>query len=83
MVIDYGYLQFSLMLVLIYIIVLDVNDNVFLFFQFFYVVNVLEDVLIGSVVEEVFVVDFDVGFSGMVVYCIFVGNDESIFGIGN
>lgn len=46
-------------------------------------VNVIEDVLFGIVVEEMYVVDKDVGFNGIVSYCIMVGNDDGIFDIGN
>ncbi|XP_068760232.1 protocadherin Fat 4-like [Montipora capricornis] len=80
---DHGHPQLSSMPVLIHITVSDVNDNAPSFSQSSYAVNVPEDVSTGSAVEEVLAVDPDTGLSGMVVYRIFAGNDESTFVIGN
>ena len=80
---DHGHPQLSSMPVLIHITVSDVNDNAPSFSQSSYAVNVSEDVSTGSAVEEVLAVDPDAGLSGMVVYRISAGNDESTFGIGN
>lgn len=82
-VIDYGQLQRILMLIIVYVMVLDVNDNVFIFGQFVFVVNVIEDVIFGIVVQEMYVVDNDVGFNGVVIYSIIVGNNDGFFDIGN
>lgn len=71
------------MLIIVYVMVLDVNDNVFLFGQFVFVVNVIEDVIFGIVVQEMYVVDNDVGFNGVVIYSIIVGNNDGFFDIGN
>lgn len=59
-------------------IVIDINDNVFLFESSVIDVNVLEDIKVGEVFYNVIVKDFDSGLFGCVRY-IFLFNFNSIF----
>lgn len=57
-------------MVLVNVIVFDVNDNVFWFDKFMYLVEVREDSDISMVVIVVYVVDGDEGLVGEIVYFI-------------
>lgn len=52
------------------IIVKDLNDNFFYFFQAVESVNVVENWQIGYSIFQVKVVDFDEGVNGMVFYSL-------------
>lgn len=74
---DMGNVKFVMFIV--YVIVLDLNDNMFKFFEFFYEVDVDEDVVVGFIVFMFFVVDFDDGLNGLVLYLIIFSNYSSEF----
>lgn len=59
--------------VLFNIIVLDINDNNFVFVNKFYLVNIIENLVIGILILKVFVIDNDIGMNGEVLYFIECG----------
>ncbi|XP_017772974.1 PREDICTED: protein dachsous [Nicrophorus vespilloides] len=63
--------------------ILDVNDNIPVFEEGNYEVEVKEDQDINSVVGKVSAIDRDEGENGHVTYEITSGNDEGLFGINS
>lgn len=57
-------------MVFVNIIVFDINDNVFWFDKFIYLVEVREDSEVNMVVIVVYVVDDDEGLVGVIIYFI-------------
>lgn len=47
------------MFVIVSIIIVDINDNLFIFFDMFYMGDVLENVFLGMMVIRVMVIDND------------------------
>lgn len=54
--------------IVIYINVIDVNDNVFVFEQDIYEVNILENIIRGQIVVVVNVIDMDDGENGRIYF---------------
>lgn len=63
------------------IIVVDVNEYLFIFLQRQYVVNVLEILLVGSFIVNLVVEDKDFGINVKLIYKILFGNDNDWFEI--
>lgn len=63
------------------IIVVDVNEYLFIFLQRQYVVNVLEILLVGSFIVNLVVEDKDFGINVKLIYKILFGNNNDWFEI--
>lgn len=63
------------------IIVVDVNEYLFIFLQRQYVVNVLEILLVGSFIVNLVVEDKDFGINVRLIYKILFGNNNDWFEI--
>lgn len=63
------------------IIVVDVNEYLFIFLQRQYVVNVLEILLVGSFIVNFVVEDKDFGINVKLIYKILFGNNNDWFEI--
>lgn len=68
-------------IIIVYLSLIDVNDNLFSFFNNCYFIIVNENVLIGGEVFIVVVIDFDLGINGDFVYFIISGNERGFFSI--
>lgn len=63
------------------IMVVDVNEYLFIFLQRQYVVNVLEILLVGSFIVNLVVEDKDFGINVKLIYKILFGNNNDWFEI--
>lgn len=63
------------------IVVVDVNEYLFIFLQRQYVVNVLEILLVGSFIVNLVVEDKDFGINVKLIYKILFGNNNDWFEI--
>lgn len=77
-VVDRGVFLFWI-LVSIQVMVQDVNDNVFVFLVEEFEVWVKENSIVGLVVVQIIVVDFDEGFNVYIMYQIVEGNIFELF----
>lgn len=64
---------------LVIVIVLDVNDNLFVFIRVFYRMVVLEDIFVGVEFLYVEVFDVDLGFYGFVRFIFSLGDFLGFF----
>lgn len=68
-------------MIIVYISLKDVNDNIFIFVKNFYFKFVDEIVIIGGEIIIFEVNDFDLGFNSDFIYFIVSGNDWGFFSI--